>query len=80
MDAATIWAATGAIATVATAGIAALAAGQSRLATTQANAAARSASQAADALAAIERDRRHEELTPVFDVTGQKQTNSKLNI
>jgi hypothetical protein len=58
MDAATIWAAVGA---VAAAGIAAWAARQSRDAAIQANA-------AAGTLAAIERGRRHDELAPEFEL------------
>lgn len=61
MDAATLWAAVGGLGTVVAAGIAAWAARQSHDAAVQANAAAGS-------LATIERGRRHDELTPVFDV------------
>lgn len=61
MDAATLWAAVGALGTVVAAGIAAWAARQSHDAAVQANAAAGS-------LAAIERGRRHDELAPVFDL------------
>jgi hypothetical protein len=61
MDAATLWAAVGALGAVVTAGIAAWAARQSHDAAVQANAAAGS-------LAAIERGRRHDELAPVFDL------------
>jgi hypothetical protein len=62
MDAATLWAAAGAVGTIAAAGIAAWAARQSHDAAVQANAAAAS-------LAAIERGRRHDEVAPVFDLT-----------
>lgn len=62
MDAGVIWSAVGALGTVAAAGIAAWAARQSRSSAQQANT-------AAGTLAAIERDRRHSELTPRFRVT-----------
>jgi len=62
MDAATLWAAAGAVGTAVAAGIAAWAARQSHDAAVQANAAAAS-------LAAIERGRRHDEVAPVFDMT-----------
>lgn len=61
MDAATVWAAVGALGTVTAAGIAAWAARQSRNAAQQANS-------AAEALAAIERGRRHDELAPEFEL------------
>lgn len=61
MDAATLWAAVGGLGTVVAAGIAAWAARQSHDAAVQANA-------AAESLATIERGRRHDELTPMFDV------------
>ena len=73
MDASTIWAAVGALGTVVTAGIAAVAASQSRHATAQANEAAASASEAAGALATIERDRRHDELEPEFNLTSNRE-------
>jgi hypothetical protein len=56
-----VWSAVGAIATLAAAGVAAWAARQSRISAQRANA-------AAEALAEIERDRRHSELTPRFRV------------
>ncbi len=61
MDAATVWTAVEALAGAAAAGIAAWAARQSRNAAQQANA-------AAEALAAIERGRRHDELAPEFEL------------
>jgi hypothetical protein len=61
MDAAVIWTAIGAVGTLAAAGVAAWAARESRESAAQANAAAQT-------LTAIERDRRHEELTPQFEV------------
>lgn len=61
MDAATLWAAVGALGTVVTAVIAAWAARQSQDAAVHANA-------AAESLAVIERGRRHDELAPVFDL------------
>lgn len=61
MDAATVWAAVGALGTVAAAGIAAWAARQSRNAAQQAYS-------AAETLAAIERGRRHDELAPEFEL------------
>lgn len=57
MDAGVIWSAVGALAIAAAAGVAAWAARQSRISAERANA-------AAEALAEIERDRRHSELTP----------------
>jgi hypothetical protein len=59
MDIGVVWSAVGAVGTVAAAGIAAWAATQSRSSAEQANL-------AAGALADIERDRRHSELTPRF--------------
>src|ERR1017187_5185773 len=61
MDAATVWAAVGALGAVAAAGIAAWAARQSRNAARQSNS-------AAETLAAIERGRRHDELAPEFEL------------
>jgi hypothetical protein len=61
MDVGVVWSAVGALGTVAAAGIAAWAARQSRSSAHQANL-------AAGALAAIERDRRQAELTPIFRV------------
>lgn len=61
MDATAAWTAVVAIATFAAAAVAAVAARQSRNAAKEANA-------AADTLAKIERDRRHDELAPVFDL------------
>lgn len=61
MDAVTTWAAVGAIGTVVAAGIAAWAARQSRKSAAEANA-------AAGTLATIERDRRHDELAPEFEL------------
>jgi hypothetical protein len=61
MDAATWWAAVGAVGAVVAAAIAAWAARQSHDAAVQANAAAK-------LLASIERGRRHDEIAPVFDV------------
>jgi hypothetical protein len=80
MDASTAWSAVGALATVATAAVAAAAARQSRQSTTEANAAATSASEAAETLAAIERDRRHEELTPVFEVLGRRESKDRAEL
>lgn len=62
VDVSVIWAAIGAVGSVGAASVAAWAAHQSRLSAREANAAAR-------ALVAIERDRRHEELTPQFEIT-----------
>jgi hypothetical protein len=62
MDAATLWAAVGAVGTITATGIAAWAARQSHDAAVQANA-------AAELLAAIERGRRHNDVVPVFDLT-----------
>ncbi len=62
MDISVIWAAVGAVGAVGAAGVAAWAAHQSRLSAGEANAAAK-------ALVAIEQDRRHEELTPQFEIT-----------
>jgi hypothetical protein len=62
VDASVVWAAIGAIGSVAAAGVAAWAAHQSRLSAERANA-------AASALAAIEEHRRHDELTPDFEIT-----------
>jgi hypothetical protein len=62
MDATIIWAAVGALGTVAAAGVAAWAARQSHNAAIEASAAAGS-------LAAIERGRRHDELAPEFELT-----------
>jgi len=62
VDVGVVWAAVGAVGSVAAAGIAAWAAHQSR-------ASAEKANEAAGALAAIERDRRYEELTPEFRIT-----------
>lgn len=77
MDAATVWAAVGALGTVVTAGIAAWAARQSHDAATQANA-------AAEALAAIERGRRHDELAPEFELkftdTGANSANLHVTL
>lgn len=61
MDPLTAWTAVAALGTFAAAGVAAIAARQSLNSAKEANAAAGS-------LAAIERDRRHDELTPVFDL------------
>ena len=61
MDALTAWTAVLAVGTCAAAGIAAIAAHQSFNSAKEANAAAGS-------LAAIERDRRHDELAPIFDL------------
>lgn len=74
MDAATTWAAVGALGTVAAAGIAAWAARQSKESAAEANA-------AADSLAAIERGRRHDEVSPEFEppcagTTSPRQTRS----
>jgi hypothetical protein len=57
-----LWAAVGAVGSIAAAAAAAWAAHQS-------NASAGKANEAAGALLAIERDRRHEELTPQFEIT-----------
>jgi hypothetical protein len=75
MDPATIWSAVGAVGTVAAAGIAAWAARQSHSAASQANAAAGS-------LAAIERGRRHDELTPEFELkfTGTGPSSANLQV
>jgi hypothetical protein len=75
VDAATIWAAVGALGTVTAAGIAAWAARQSHDAAGQANAAAGS-------LAAIERGRRHDELAPDFEVkfSGTGPNNANLHV
>lgn len=62
MDASVVWAAIGAVGSVAAAGVAAWAAHQSRASAEQANA-------AAGTLAVIEEGRRHDELTPVFEIT-----------
>lgn len=62
MDISVIWAAVGAVGAVGAAGVAAWAAHQSRLSAGEAN-------NAAKALVAIEQDRRHEELTPQFEIT-----------
>lgn len=62
MDAAVVWTAVGALGTLGAAGVAAWAALQSRKSAWEANA-------AAGTLATIERDRRHDELAPVFDLT-----------
>ena len=61
MDISVIWAAVGAVGSIGAASVAAWAAHQSRLSAGEANA-------AATALVAIERDRRHEELTPQFEI------------
>jgi hypothetical protein len=75
MDPATVWAAVGALAGAAAAGIAAWAARQSRNAAQEANA-------AAGALAAIERGRRHDELAPEFELkftdTGPESANLRV--
>lgn len=77
MDAVTAWSAVGALATVAAAGVAAWAARQSRNSAKEAN-------MAAGSLAAIERDRRHEELTPVFELkfaeTGPDSANLQVKL
>jgi hypothetical protein len=62
VDATVIWTSVAALGGLAAAGVAAWAAWQSRRSAQEANAAART-------LAAIERDRRHEELAPAFEVT-----------
>ena len=62
MDAGVTWAAVGAVGSVLAAGVAAWAAWLSRSSAREANA-------AAGTLAAIERDRRRDELTPEFDIT-----------
>lgn len=62
MDVSVAWAAVGAVGSVAAAGVAAWAAHQSRLSAEKAN-------EAAGALAAIEQDRRHDELAPEFEIT-----------
>jgi hypothetical protein len=62
VEAAVIWSAVGALGTVAATAVAAWAARQSRSSAQQANVAAKT-------LAAIERDRRHAELTPRFELT-----------
>lgn len=62
MDIGVVWAAVGAVGALAAAGVAAWAARQS-------NASAGKANSAAESLLAIERDRRHEELTPEFEIT-----------
>jgi len=61
MDATVIWAAVGALGTIVAAGVAAWAARQSRNSAKEANA-------AAGTLATIERDRRHDELAPEFEL------------
>jgi hypothetical protein len=76
MEAAVIWSAIGALGTVAATGVAAWAAYQSRSSAQQAN-------MAATTLAAIERDRRHAELTPRFElafswVPGEPQTDLQV--
>src|SRR5258708_11768385 len=73
MDAAVIWTAVAALGTVVAAGVAAWAARQSRNSASEANAAAKS-------LAAIERDRRHEELTPEFEVAFTRQSGDRASI
>jgi hypothetical protein len=72
VHAAVIWSALGALGTVAATGVAAWAAYQSRSSAQQAN-------MAATTLAVIERDRRHAELTPRFELAfswlpGEPQT------
>lgn len=62
MDPGVVWSAVGALGAVAAAVVAAWAARQSRISAEHANA-------AAETLATIERDRRHAELTPQFQVT-----------
>jgi hypothetical protein len=62
VDVTVVWTAVAAVGTLAAAGVAAWAARQSRNSALEANAAAKS-------LAVIERDRRHDELTPMFDAT-----------
>ena len=62
MDAGVAWAAVGGVGSVVSAAVAAWAARQSRVSAREANA-------AANALAAIERERRHDELAPEFEVT-----------
>jgi hypothetical protein len=69
VDVSIVWAAVGALGAVAAAGVAAWAAYQSRSSAQQANA-------AAGTLAAIERARRHDELTPEFDITCTVQDTS----
>jgi hypothetical protein len=62
VDISVIWAAVGVVGSVGAASVAAWAARQSHSSAREANA-------AAGALLAIERDRRHEELTPEFEIT-----------
>ena len=82
MDASTIWAAVGSLATVATAIIATVAASQSRHSSAQANEAAASASRATEVLTAIEGGRRHDELTPEFELelTPRGQGTAELRV
>jgi hypothetical protein len=75
VDVTAIWAAVAAIGTVATGGIAAVSARQSRQSARESNnaakestAAAKESTAAAKSLAAIEADRRHSEMTPQFRV------------
>jgi hypothetical protein len=77
VDATVAWAAVGAVGSVAAAGVAAWAAWLSRSSAAEANAAALT-------LAAIERDRRHDELCPQFEITctvrGTTPTSADLHI
>lgn len=73
MDPPTIWAAVGALGTLAAAGVAALAARQSHNAAVQANAAAGS-------LAAIERGRRHDEVAPEFELKFTETSSNSANL
>jgi hypothetical protein len=70
VDASVAWAAVGAVGSVTAAAVAAWAAHQSRLSAGEAN-------KAAGALAAIEQDRRHEELTPEFEITCTVKTTAR---
>jgi hypothetical protein len=73
MDATVIWTAVGAIGTIVAAGVAAWAARQSRNSASEANSAAKS-------LAAIERDRRHDELRPDFDLKVMEIGRDRANL
>ena len=73
MDAATVWSAIAAIGTLAAVGVAAWAARQSSNSAAKSNA-------AAETLATIERDRRHDELAPEFELKFTETTRDRANL
>jgi hypothetical protein len=73
MDTATAWSAVGAVGTLVAAGVAAWAARQSHHSAAEANA-------AAGTLAAIERDRRHDELAPAFELRFTETSGDHANV